>query len=138
MALPSGTLPEFRAFFPEFNPVPDVSVNVYLDLNIDFLDVVQWQDNLGLAILYRTAHELALSQNRQAGASTTDGFVTTASASGSLDSASAAEISASYTSSTTQTTGSDTDVYLAKTEYGQMYLALKRQSLSLGVRAKCQ
>ena len=138
MAL-NGDLITFRAFFPEFSSVGDVSVELYLDLYNSTLNEDNWKDCFGEAVLYRSAHEIALSQNRQANEQTTSsGFVTTSSGAGAITQASAGGISASYSQSITQSAGGDTDAYLSQTQYGQQYLALKRQCLPLAVRAGCQ
>ncbi len=136
---PNGDLVTFRIFFPEFSSVAAEPIELYLALYNTSLQEDTWGDCFGEAILYRSAHEVALSQNRQANAQTTSsGFVTTSSGAGAITQASAGAISASYAQSSTQSLGSDTDTYLSQTQYGQQYLALKRQCLPLAVRAGCQ
>lgn len=133
------TLINFRVYFPEFDAVADAEVQLYIDLYVGLLRENSWGDCYGLAVLYRGAHELALSQNRQANASiSTDGFVVTSSGAGAITQASAGGISASYAQSSTQTDGSDVDTYLSQTQYGQQFLALKRQCLPMGITAGCQ
>ena len=137
--LPIGDLIAFRLFFPEFSGIDAAVIELYLVLYNATLEETTWGDCFGQAVLYRSAHELALSQNRQANAQTTSsGFVTTSSGAGAITQASAGGISASYAQSTTQSAGSDTDTYLSQTQYGQQYLALKRQCFPLAVRAVCQ
>ncbi len=127
----TGTLIEFRALFPEFDPVSDVTVQPQLDQCTEDLSETAWGKCYGKAILYCAAHEIALSQNRQANATVNAaGLVGTTTGAGAITGASAGGISASFSQSATQSTGSDADVYLSKTEYGQRFIALKRQCLS--------
>lgn len=131
-------LATFRVFYPEFDPVPDATVVIYLDLFNEELDEVYWRTCKPKAVLARSAHEIALSQNRQSNAQETDaGQVVTAAGSGAISSATAGAITAGYTVGATLTSGSDADVYFYKTEYGQQYLLLKRQCLPLAILAGC-
>lgn len=138
MAIPA-TVVQFKILFPEFDAVPDATIQVYLDIASDELSTTQWGTCLNKAILYLSAHELALSQNRRANSNlTTSGLVVTSSGAGAITSASAGGISAGFGSTATMTQGSDRNTYLLKTEYGQMYLSLKRECLSVGVVILCQ
>lgn len=133
------TLLNFRALYPEFGSVADARIQLYIDIYTESLSETNWEDCFGLAVIYRSAHELALSQNREANASVTANSQTvTASGAGAITQASAGQISVSYAETATQSGGSDNDAYLSQTQYGQQYLALKRQCLAMGIIAGCQ
>ncbi len=131
------TLENFRLVFPEFDPVADVAVEIYLDPNRDNLSTTAWGNCWGKAVLYLTAHELALAQNRQFSASESDGKVQIPAQSGVISSSSAGGLSASFTTSASQSSGNDNQSWLQQTPYGQRYAALKRQCLSLGRLVTC-
>lgn len=138
MAIPA-TVVQFKILFPEFDSVSDAIIQIYLDIATDELSISQWGECLNKAILYLSAHELALSQNRQANSNvTSSGLVVTSSGSAAITSASTGGISASFGSTATMSQGSDRNTYLLKTEYGQMYLSLKRECLAVGVVVLCQ
>lgn len=131
-------LANFRLLFPEFDPVSDTEVQFYIDLSLEELSTTYWGDCYDRAALYLAAHQLALSQNRRSNVSIDpDGFVETSSGAGAITQASAGGLSASYSPSLSDTSGSDRDSWLNKTEYGQNYLALKRTCMPLGVRTVC-
>ena len=131
-------LASFRILYPEFNGVSDDTVTAYIEIATDSLDDVNWSDCYARAVLAVTAHEIALSQNRQANAQTNEiGQVITSAGSGAITSASAGGISASYAQSASVSAGNDTDAYYSQTQYGQQYLSLKRQCLSYAVLASC-
>lgn len=129
----------FKILFPEFATVGDDVIQFYIDLYGDDkvgLSVSFWGNTLGEAQLYASAHEIALSQNRQANAKESPGgFITTAHSSGAMISASGAQLSAAFGASSTVTQGSDADTYFTRTEYGQRFLLLKRSRMPLGVVA---
>jgi len=131
-------LATFRVLFPEFDPVDDAEIEVYLDLSNDELSDIYWGVCYDRAVLYLAAHQLALSQNRRSDTTTDDlGFVETSTGAGAITQASAGGISAGYSASISDTAGNDRDSWLGKTEYGQMYLALKRTCLPIGLIAGC-
>lgn len=129
----------FKILFPEFASVGDDVIQFYIDMYGDIntgLSATYWGNTKGEAQLYASAHEIALSQNRQANAGESPGGqVTTAHGSGAMTSASGAQLSASFGASVTVTQGSDADVYFTRTEYGQRFLFLKRSRMPLGVLA---
>lgn len=130
----------FKILFPEFADVGDDVIEFYLDMYQDSsvgLSITFWGNTLGEATLYASAHEIALSQNRQANAKLAPGdFVTTSSGSGAITTASGAQISVGFGTSATVTQGNDADVYFTKTEYGQRFLLLKRSRMPLGILAE--
>lgn len=127
------TLVNFRALFPEFDSVAEASVYLYLDNNSLLLSSVSWGNCWGRAVLWLSAHEIALSQNRQASFTSANGLVITPAAqSGAVSSSSAGGLSAGFTTSLSQTSGNDNKTWLQSTVYGQRYAALKKQCLSQG------
>jgi hypothetical protein len=129
----------FKILFPEFTDVGDDVIQFYIDMYGDDkvgLSTTYWGNTKGEAQLYASAHEIALSQNRQANAKESPGgFVTTAHGSGAMTSASGAQLSASFGVSATVAQGNDADVYFTRTEYGQRFLLLKRSRMPLGILA---
>lgn len=131
-------LATFRIQFPEFDSIPDATVVYYLDICLAELNEIAWGLCYGKASLYCSAHEIALSQNRQANTQVTDaGFVITSAGSGAVTQASAGQISATYSENGTLTAGSDADVYYYQTTYGQHFLKLKRECLPIMAIAGC-
>jgi hypothetical protein len=130
----------FKTLFPEFAGVGDGVITFYLNFYGDSqagLSLTYWGNTLGEAQLYASAHEIALSQNRQANATTTvDGFVTTSTGAGAMISAGGAQLTVGFGSSATVTQGNDADVYFSKTEYGQRFLLLKRSRMPLAILAE--
>lgn len=130
----------FKILFPEFAGVGDDVITFYLDFYGDSqagLSLTYWGHTLGEAQLYASAHEIALSQNRQANATTTvDGFVTTVTGAGAMISAAGVQLSAGFSSSATMTQGNDADVYFSQTQYGQRFLLLKRSRMPLAILAE--
>lgn len=140
-----ANLIEFEILFPEFLPVSDITVQLYLDRMDVFLSGEQpnvqntaWGNCYDDAVYYLTAHEIALSQNRQAVTKTdANGLMITSSSAGAITSASESRLSVSFASPKSLTDGSSVDAYYALTQYGQRYLALKQQCLSQGGIVTC-
>lgn len=129
-------LETFKLLFPELTGVGDPTITFYLEIYTDSLAEVYWAECFNQAILYRSAHEIALSQNRQANAQTNEaGQVITSTGSGAITSASAGAISVSYAQTASATQGSEADAYFSLTQYGQQYLTLKRECMPYGVLA---
>lgn len=122
-------LATFRALFPEFASVADVTVQLYLDDALDQLDQGAWGRCYAKAVLNYSAHELALAEARKASASNQNGSVVVPQT-GKLQSGSQAGISFSFEASTANKSAAGE--WLAQTPYGQAYLALQRQCLSRG------
>lgn len=121
-------LATFRALFPEFASVPDASIQVLLTGNEEGLSKSNWGLCFAKAVLYLTAHELALSQARIAGSVDAGGGVVIAPT-GQVQSASAEGLSVSFAIPSNQ---NEYQAWLAQTPYGQRFLALQRQCLSRG------
>lgn len=122
-------LATFRALFPEFATVADVTVQLYLDDALDRLSEGAWGRCYAKAVLNYAAHELALAQARQASAVDT-GTGVVVPATGQLVSGSEEGISFAFAQSSTPKT--ITQEWLSQTPYGQAYLALQRQCLERG------
>lgn len=128
----------FRLKFPVFKSVGNPEILFYLNQYNSELTPLYWGDCLGEAVLLLTAHEIALSQNSQANAQISpDGFVVTSSGAGAITQAAAAELSVSFAEPAVGSSGSANDAYYQKTEYGQKYVALKRECLPRGLVAGC-
>lgn len=122
-------LATFRALFPEFATVADVTVQLYLDDALDHLDLGAWGRCYAKAVLNYGAHELALAQARAASAVDTGSGVVVPGT-GQLVSGSEEGISFAFAQSSTPK--SFTQEWLSQTPYGQAYLALQRQCLERG------
>jgi hypothetical protein len=126
-------LPAFRARFPEFAPVVDATVQVWLDDSEADLSPEAWGDCYDRAVLYFAAHQLALSQNRVAGAAVgAGGAVVTTGGAGAIASASGGGLSVSFAVPKQATDGSIADAWLLQTAYGQYYLQLRDTCISTG------
>jgi hypothetical protein len=123
-------LATFRALFPEFATVADLTVELYLDDALEHLDQGAWGRCYAKAVLNYAAHELALAQARAASASTQGGSVVIPQT-GKLQSGSEEGISFSFEASTANKSANGE--WLAQTPYGQAFMALQRQCLSRAV-----
>lgn len=123
----NADLVTFRAIFPEFVTIADDTVNVWLNDATDTLSQTAWGDCYGHAVLYYTAHNLALSQNRAADAVVDGSSVRTQATAGVITSASDGRLSTSFADSSAN--GSQRDKWFSKTEYGQAYIAKRRECL---------
>lgn len=122
-------LATFRALFPEFATIADLTVQLYIDDAADTLDLGAWGRCYPKAVLNYAAHELSLAQNRAASAVVTGGGVVVPQT-GQLASGSEEGISFAFAIGSTPKTF--TQEWLSQTPYGQAYLALQRQCLSRG------
>lgn len=128
----------FNILFPEFESIDDVTVQFYLDKSDCTLSDVYWGDTKPEAQLYYSAHQIAVSQNRQANAQTSaGGQVITSGGAGAITSASAGAISVGYAQSATSAEGSDADTPFTTTAYGQWFLYLKRTRMPLALVGIC-
>ena len=128
----------FGILFPEFDTVGDATKQFYLDKADCVLSDVNWGCTKPEAQLYYSAHQIALSQNRQANAqAAAGGEVITVGGAGAITSASAGGISVGYGESATSAQGSDADTVFTTTWYGQWYLYLKRTRMPTGLIATC-
>lgn len=121
-------LATFRVLFAEFAAVQDATVNVRLEDSLSLLCEGSWGTCYPKAVLYYTAHQLALSENRRAEAVVNGTNVQTAATSGVISSASDGRISTSFTEGNKN--GNEKDLWLDRTQYGQAYNALRRQCLN--------
>ena len=119
----------FRALFPEFAPIADPAVQIYIDDALDQLAAPAWGRCFAKAALNYAAHNLALAKARAASASNQSGNVVVPQ-SGKLQSGSEEGISFAYEASTANK--SATGEWLSQSPYGQAYMALQRQCLSRG------
>ena len=120
----NGTLEEFRALFPEFSEVSDMSVQIYLDLYNNSLDGSTWGKAKSIGVLYASAHEVALSQKRQANAQRTpdDAFTIVTDEPGPIKSAKTQDIEADYQVATSSEKGNESTSVWSTTYYGRRYL----------------
>ena len=136
----AADLTTFRVLYPEFSPVDNAVVQVYIDRAVATLNESSWGLCYDQGALSYAAHELALSQNRQASSGETDvgiGVVQTSNQSGSITSATVDGQTVSFA----QNQGSsmnDLNSWLSMTPYGQEYLALKARCFANARLAKCQ
>ena len=121
-------LATFRVLFAEFSSVPDGTVDVWLDDSSTLLCEGSWGACYPKAVLYYTAHQLALSQNRITDSVTDGNTVQTSATSGVISSASDGRISTSFVEGNKN--GNEKDLWLDRTSYGQAYNALRRQCLN--------
>lgn len=106
------TLANFRILFPEFASTDDARVSLFLDCAVEEMNS---DPCYGKATLYRTAHELALS-NQQSGDSES------VSGAGAITSASADGLSVSFAN--VDWANSADGSWWSKTPYGQKYMQL--------------
>lgn len=118
-------LATFRALFREFESVADPVIDLYLDDASETLDMAAWGRCYAKAVLYYTAHELALANARVSSAAMV-GDTVTIPQSGKLQSGSQGGISFSFEQSQAK---SMSDEWLAQSPYGQSFAALRRQCL---------
>ncbi len=123
------TVADFKSLFPEFDPLDDAVITVWLDQALATLSSSNWGVCYNEAVLYLTAHNLALSQKRIASAQVRGANVLISSTAGPLTSASGAGLSVSYAFSNLATTGNANQSQYQKTDYGQYYAALKVRCL---------
>jgi hypothetical protein len=117
-------LATFRALYPEFDGVPDATVNLYLTDSLETLSESAWGRCYAKAAMLYTAHELSLALSRQASAV---GGV--APQTGLLQSGSEEGISFAFARTPAANASSE---WLGQTPYGQGYAALQRQCLARG------
>ena len=129
----AANLKTFTAMFPELCIVDDNIVQVWIDEANDFLDPAAWGKCFDRACLYFAAHELALSQQRTAAASSTGSI-----GGGVIQSASADGISVSYAVPNFSTQGTIDESQFSKTPYGLKYLQLRDACLGGGRLAGTQ
>lgn len=123
------TVADFQAAFPELAAVTNIQFT--LDTYITTLSRKNWGDCFNPAVLLRSAHGIALEQNRQAESTQSGGFSVTPGGRGALTSASAGGLSSSYTDPK-QANDNSHDAWLKLTPYGQQYVSLRSQCLSSG------
>lgn len=130
-----GTLEEFRLLFPEFSDVSDAAIQVYLDLYNTTLDSANWGTLKGLGVLYASAHQIALSQKRQANAQRTpdDSFTIVTDEPGPIKSAKTQDIEADYQVATSAEKGNESSSAWSTTYYGRTYLDYRNAVVPKGV-----
>lgn len=118
---------DIKDIFPELCDVSDNVAEFWLNHVTDYLCQQSWGDCYDKAVLFLTAHEIALSLQRQASGSAAGG-----SAGGVVQSASADGLSVSYSVPDYMVNGTIDETQYAKTPYGQKYLQLRDSCLANG------
>ncbi|MPW31952.1 DUF4054 domain-containing protein [Agarivorans sp. B2Z047] len=124
----NADLPTFRALYPEFSSIGDEVVQIYIDDADEHLSEQAWGRCYAKALLSYVAHNLALSQNRQANSATNDDGVVESSPMGVVSSASADGLSVGFTVPQSASSNAK-DAWYWQTPYGQQFLALRKQCL---------
>lgn len=122
-------LADFRALFPELDPVSDTVVTAYLDRAESKLYEDAWGTCYDDAVLLYAAHSIMLSQYRAAAVKTVNGSTVIQEGAGAITSASVGGMSVGYASPNYATQGTKSEVWLAQTPYGKEFLALQSQCL---------
>lgn len=136
MAAPSPATFKFR--FPEFASIADEVIQFWID-DVEAVLSDAWGDCYPVAVETLAAHRLALSQARQANASTSaNGAVEISGGIGAITSASADGLSASFAVPSVAVNGSVNDAALSRTPYGIDYLALRASCMPRGRVAGCR
>lgn len=128
----AADLATFRLYFPEWGAVADARVQLYLDDAEAYLNKQIWGDCYDKAVLYWSAHKLALSEQRVAQGSGAGG-----SGAGPLTSASVDGVSVGYAAPAWATGTNAGDAEYSKTPYGQEYLSLRQACLPSGLLMRC-
>ena len=123
-------LATFRICYPEFDTVADPTVQVWIDKTVNYLCPDSWGDCYEDAALARTAHTLALSQQRVASAQESNGATVIPGGSGAIQSASVDGVSTSFASTGASTSERNSDAWYSQTPYGQEFLQLRESCLS--------
>jgi len=110
----------FKVRFPEFGPIADPRIQLFLDDADLVLNESFWGDKYDLGIAYYTAHYLQIGIEAENGNSGSSGPIVSQSVDG---------VSIAFGQANTPTDQSD--IQYASTSYGQRYLAL-RKSLGSG------
>jgi hypothetical protein len=114
----------FRARFPEFDPVADATVQMYLDDACGYLSPDAFGDCWERAVLYYAAHLLALAYNRCSSIEA----ATKPPASGAVSGSSAGGLSVSFASGSPKDT---TEAWYQQTGYGQEFLVLASECVEI-------
>lgn len=125
-----ATLANFRALFPEFAPVSDPRVQLFVDLAAEELDAPAWGVKYGDAVLTFGAHLLSLSDTRAASATATAAGAVLVPQAGAIQSATAENLTVSFAASVRGKSANEE--WLGQTPYGQAFAALRRRVLSRG------
>lgn len=120
-------LATFRALFPELSGTPDATVTLWLTDSTDFLLQSSWGKCWPKAVLYLSAHQIAVANARAASAA--GGIVPQ---SGVLQSGSEEGISFTFFDKGTTDRGAWAQ-WLATTPYGDAYAALQRACITRGM-----
>ena len=126
MSSVAPTYEEFIVSFPAFAEVTEVTVSNAIDFSTRFLSQLSWAEFYSDAVGLDAAHALALDAMAGSGAS---GGVQAAV--GVLSSVSAAGVSTSF-GMFDVTPGSKSDAWYSKTIYGQKFLRLRDNCMSMG------
>lgn len=119
----SITAAEFKIRFPEFVSESETRIDMFIEDAVVVLNEAYWGAKYNLGLYYYTAHILVLANRTDSG-----NVGSVAPVSGrSVDGA-----SVSYSTGNMATGGNDGDAWLNSTQYGQRYIALRK---NLGVAA---
>lgn len=105
------TATDIQDHFPEFEGLSETVINLWLTQAERRVNPTQWGDKADDAVLWLTAHLLALTQGLACGVSAASGPVTTKKV---------GDLSISY-----KVPDEMSQTFLASTSYGQYYLTLK-------------
>jgi hypothetical protein len=112
---------EFKALLPEFEGVPDATIQAWLDRSAPYFNLRYWGALYPDGLLYWVAHQLVLSGAASGGGSGGSGNAGGVTVSGDVTSAKVGDVTVTRSSSVVEKSASNP--YLA-TKYGQEYLAL--------------
>lgn len=124
-------LETFRIIYPEFVTIDDTVVQFWIDDAIEFLLESAWGKCYPKAVLSLSAHELSLTQSRQANSAVNAAGLVEVGQSGIISSASEGDLSVSFESKSETAKTADSSIY-SQTPYGLQYLSLRRQCLRRG------
>lgn len=127
-------LATFRLLFPEMTVeiASDETVNFWIERAIERLNENAWGRGFDDAVLYWSAHKIALARARAAPSATSG-----ASGAGVLSSATVDGTSASFAVPEHAVSGTKEEMELARTAYGQEYLALMDTYVSAVYVGRC-
>jgi len=124
------TIAEFRELLPEFTEsvVSDDSVQFWLDRSTLQLIPDAWGVCFNDAVIYLSAHQVGLAAQR----ASTGGVGGVAGGAGVVSSGNVDGVSTSFTTPEYLTNGTKEEISLARTVYGQEFLALRETCVQGG------
>ena len=131
----NADLVTFKILFNEFDSVPDVKIQLYIDDAKDALDKSAWGLCYDKAVLWLTAHNLSMSMQRNANSSEDENGNIELAQTGVLTNATADGLTVGFAAS--PSASSDGGYWYAQSTYGQRYLALMKECLSPARIVRC-